>query len=60
MESTIKDDLMTYVCNNIITSLKHGFLPGRSCQSNILIMLNFLTEAIDKGIITNDIYLDLL
>ena len=61
MESTIKDYLMTYVCNNnIITSLKHGFLPGRSCQSNILIMLNFLTEAIDKGIITNDIYLDLL
>ena len=28
--------------------------------SQTLIMLNFLTEAIDKGIITNDIYLDLL
>ena len=57
MESIIKDDLMSYVCNNnIITSLQHGFLPGRSCQSNLLIMLNCLTEAIDKGIITDVIY----
>ena len=59
MESIIKDDLMSYVCNNnIITSLQHGFLPGRSCQSNLLIMLNCLTEAIDRGIITDVIYLD--
>ena len=58
MESIIKDDLMSYVCNNIIMSLQHGFLRGRSCQSNLLIMLNFLTEAIDKGIITDVIYLD--
>ena len=58
MESIIKDDLMSYVCNNnIITSLQHGFLPGRSCQSNLLIMLNCLTEAIDRGIITDVIYL---
>ena len=59
MESIIKDDLMSYVCsNNIITSLQHGFLPGRSCQSNVLIILNCLTEAIGKGIITDVIYLD--
>ena len=59
MESIIKDDLMPYVCNNnITTSLQHGFLPGRSCQSNLLIMLNCLTEAMDKGIITDVVYLD--
>ena len=29
-----------------------------SCQSNLLVMLNYLTEAIDRGIITNVIYLD--
>ena len=59
MESIIKDDLMSYVCNNnIITSLQHGFLPGRSCQSNLLIMLNCLTQTIDRGIITDVIYLD--
>ena len=59
MEFIITDDLMSYLCNsNIITSLQHGFLPGRSCQSNLLIMLNCLAEAIDRGIVTNIIYLD--
>ena len=59
MESIIKDDLMSYECNsNIITSFQHGFLPGGSCQSNLLIMLNYLTEVIDRGIITDVIYLD--
>ena len=59
LESIIKNELMSYVCNsNIITSLQHEFLLGRSCQSNLLIMLNCLTEAIDKGIITDVIYLD--
>ena len=52
-------DLMSYVCiNNIITSLQRGFLSGRCCQSNLLIMLNRLTEAIQRGIITDVIYLD--
>ena len=48
-ESIIKDYLKSYVgSNSINTSLQHGLLPGRSCQSNLLIMLNCLTEAIDK------------
>ena len=38
--------------------MQHGFLHGRSCQSNLLIMLNFLTRVIDKRIITDVIYLD--
>ena len=59
MESIIKDDLMSHVYNNkIVTSLQHGFLHGRPCQSNLLIMPNRITEAIEKGIITDVIYLD--
>ena len=59
MKSIKKDDSMSYACNNsIITSLEHGFLPGRSCQPNLLIMLNCLTEAIDREMITDVIYLD--
>ena len=59
MESVIKDDLMSYVYNsNITTSLQQGFLPGRSCQSNLWIMVNCLTKAIDRGMITDVIYLD--
>ena len=34
-------------------------LPGRSCQTNLLIMLTCITEATDKIIITDVIYLDL-
>ena len=34
-------------------------LPGRSCQTNLLIMLTCITEATDKVIITDVIYLDL-
>ena len=40
MESIIKRDLMSYVCNEVITSLQQVFLPRRSCQPNLLIMLN--------------------
>ena len=36
-----------------------GSLPGRSCQTNLLIMLTCITEATDKIIITDVIYLDL-
>ena len=35
-----------------------GSLPGRSCQTNLLIMLTCITEATDKIIITDVIYLD--
>ena len=49
MESIINDDLTSCVRNNnIISSLQHGSLPGRSCHSNLLIMLICLTEAINK------------
>ena len=59
MQSIIKDDLMSHVYNNkIVMSLQHGFLHGRPYQSNLLIMPNCITEAIDKGIITDVIYLD--
>ena len=34
-------------------------LPGRSCQTNLLIMLTCITEATEKIIITDVIYLDL-
>ena len=36
-----------------------GSLPGRSCQTNLLIMLTCINEATDKIIITDVIYLDL-
>ena len=50
MESIIKDDILAYmVSNKLLTNLQHGLVPGKSCQSNLLLMLNFLTKLIENG-----------
>ena len=50
MELIIKDQyLLAYmVSNKLLTNLQNGFVTGKRCQSNLLLMLNFLTEAIHK------------
>ena len=59
MESIIKDDTLVYmVSNKLLTNLQHGFVPGKSCQSNLLLMLNFLTESIENGTDADLVYLD--
>ena len=59
MESIIKDDILAYmVSNKLLTNLQHGFLPGKSCQSNLLLMLNFLTKSIENGTDADLVYLD--
>ena len=59
MESIIKDDILAYmVSNKLLTNLQHGFVPGKSCQSNLLLMLNFLTESIENGTDADLVYLD--
>ena len=59
MESIIKDDTLVYmVSNKLLTNLQHGFVPGKSCQSNLLLMLNFLTESIENETDTDLVYLD--
>ena len=59
MESIIKDDILAYmVSNKLLTNLQHGFVPGKSCQSNLLLMLNFLTKLIENGTDTDIVYLD--
>ena len=59
MESVIKDNIMQYVSeHDIITDFQHGFLPEKSCRSNLLTMMNQLTEAMDNGFDIDLIYLD--
>ena len=59
MESIIKDDILAYmVSNKLLTNLQHGFVPGKSCQSNLLLMLNFLTKSIENGTDADLVYLD--
>ena len=50
MESIIKDDILAYMSGNkFLTNLQHAFVPGKICQFNPLLMMNFLTESIETG-----------
>ena len=45
-ESIIIDEIIPFIINNnVITILQQNFAPGKSCQSNLLSMLNILTDA---------------
>jgi tetrahydromethanopterin S-methyltransferase subunit G len=44
--------------NNLIKESQHGFMPGRSCTTNLVVYLDSLTEAKDKGKSVDIIYLD--
>ena len=44
--------------NKLLTNLQHEFVPGKSCQSKLLLMLNFLTESIENGTDADLVYLD--
>ena len=59
MESIVADDMMHFLeQNNIIAPEQHGFRQRRSCTSNLLIARNNWTEAADKRIGVDAVYLD--
>ena len=56
----VKDNILGYtVSNKLLTNLQHGFVPRKSCQFNLLLLFNFLTESIENGTDSNLVYLDL-
>ena len=59
MEKLIRDKLpdhMTY--NNLFSNTQHGFISGRSCNTQLLEYIEDLTETIDNGEDVDVIYLD--
>ena len=43
MQSIIKDKIiLLMISNNLLANIQHGFVPGKSCQSNSLSMLKIL------------------
>ena len=59
LEGIIKDDVMSHLARNrLIRSSQHGFMPGRSCATNLLNFLEELTKAADSGSATDVVYLD--
>ena len=60
LERIIKEKTMEHVIkNNIMDDAQHGFLPGRSCLSNLLSTLDEITDMMDSGFPVDEIFLDL-
>jgi Reverse transcriptase (RNA-dependent DNA polymerase)/Endonuclease-reverse transcriptase len=59
LEGLIKDAIMKHLMDeNLIKDSQHGFMPGRSCTTNLTIFLETLTKAIDSGKAADVFYLD--
>ena len=59
LERLINQAIMTHLSqHNLINDTQHGFLPKRSCQTNLLLYLELLTSCIDKGLDIDVLYLD--
>lgn len=60
MEGLIKDQLMaTLEENAIIGDHQHGFRTGRSCTTNLIEHIDFVTRMVDAGKSVDTVYLDL-
>ncbi len=58
LESIIKDKIMDHLLeNNLISESQHGFMPGRSCATNLVEFMDFVTESVD-GESVDIFYLD--
>jgi hypothetical protein len=59
LESVIKDAMMNHlITKNLIADTQHGFMPGRSCTTNLISFLESVTEAKDNATSVDVIYLD--
>jgi len=59
MESIIKDEMMSHLQKNgLIRASQHGFVPGRSCTTNLLEFLEGVSVKIDEGKPVDVVFLD--
>ena len=60
MEKIIRDELVNHMeRNNLFTAqAQHGFISGRTCTTQLLEVMEEITQALDKGEDVDVIYLD--
>jgi len=59
MEQILKDNIQEHLTTHqLISKSQHGFVPGRSCTSNLLEHMNNVTRALDSGQNFDTILLD--
>ena len=60
LESIIRDRVMEHLeSNRLLSECQHGFVPGRSCTTNLLACMEDWTLVLDEGRDVDTIYLDL-
>jgi len=59
LEGVIKEQMMTHLLeHNLIRKSQHGFYPGKSCTTNLLVFQDRVTKAVDEGNPVDIIFLD--
>ena len=59
MEFIIKDDILQFMIENeLLANLQQEFISRKSCQSNLLTMMNILTIAVVNTFDVDLVYLD--
>ena len=59
MESIIRDVITGHLkSNNLINDSQHGFADNRSCQTNLIEFMDFVTKCVDEGDAVDVVYLD--
>ncbi|KAI8500844.1 hypothetical protein Bbelb_216620 [Branchiostoma belcheri] len=59
MESIIRDSLVDHMMrNSLFTDAQHGFVPGRSCMTQLLVCTEAWTRSLQEGNPVDVIYLD--
>ena len=53
-----KSILIHLINNNLINEEQHGFVPGRSCQSQLLVHYKDIYEAMEEGVRIDTVFLD--
>ena len=60
MEACVRDTLFNFwQSNNAIRSSQFGFIPKSSCCDQLIVYLNKVTKAVDRGSWVDAVYLDL-
>jgi hypothetical protein len=59
MESIVRDAITSHLTrNDLINKSQHGFANSRSCQTNLIEFMDFVTRSVDSGEAVDVVYLD--
>ena len=58
-KGSLKEKMLQHLqSNNLVSRSQHGFLPGRSCITNMPTLMDSLTQAYDDGQISEAVFID--